>query len=171
VSLFLAEGIQLHSGKLVMASCLDQRVGLVRSYEAGRLVAEERLQLASQQVCGWGMGGGGGQASAPAVAACRCSAAQACCHNAPSPQVPSQEFFCHPVPLGDNLYCKDRPKVVPPARPTDQGGRGGGSESGAADAAAAAAAAASTQQPEESPAADGDHKVNGSPSGVWVSLE
>lgn len=29
------------------------------------------------------------------------------------------EFFCHPVPLGDNLYNKDRPKVVPPPRDSD----------------------------------------------------
>jgi hypothetical protein len=29
------------------------------------------------------------------------------------------EFFCHPVPLGDNLYNKDRAKVVPPPRGAD----------------------------------------------------
>lgn len=51
VSLFLAEGIQLQSGKLVMASCIDDRVGLVRSFGAdGKLESEEKLQLASQQV-------------------------------------------------------------------------------------------------------------------------
>lgn len=31
-------------------------------------------------------------------------------------QVNPNEFFCHPVPLGDNLYSKDRSKVVPPPR-------------------------------------------------------
>lgn len=50
MSLFLAEGIQLQSGKLVMASCRGARVGRVSSYEGGQLVAEEQLQLASQQV-------------------------------------------------------------------------------------------------------------------------
>jgi len=34
-------------------------------------------------------------------------------------QVDEHEFFCHPVPLGDNLYCKERPKVVVPARGAD----------------------------------------------------
>lgn len=34
-------------------------------------------------------------------------------------QVHPNEFFCHPVPLGDNLYNKDRPKVVPPPRGAD----------------------------------------------------
>lgn len=34
-------------------------------------------------------------------------------------QVNAAEFFCHPVPLGDNLYNKNRPKVVPPARGAD----------------------------------------------------
>lgn len=34
-------------------------------------------------------------------------------------QVDRNEFFCHPVPLGDNLYRKDRPKVVPPQRAAD----------------------------------------------------
>lgn len=47
-----------------------------------------------------------------------------------SPQTDRNEFFCHPVPLGNNLYDKEgRPPVVPPAR------KDGG------DAAAAAAAA------------------------------
>lgn len=52
VSLFLAEGIQLQSGKLVTASCISSQVGLVRSFGSdGALECEERLQLASQQVC------------------------------------------------------------------------------------------------------------------------
>jgi hypothetical protein len=51
VSLFLAEGIQLQSGKLVIASCISSQVGLVRSLGTdGALECEERLQLASQQV-------------------------------------------------------------------------------------------------------------------------
>lgn len=57
VSLFLAEGIQLQSGKLVMPSCIHNRVGLVRSFAAdGSLESEEKLQLASQAVStavGW----------------------------------------------------------------------------------------------------------------------
>lgn len=45
-------------------------------------------------------------------------------HHPPSPsKVDANEFFCHPVPLGDNLYCKERPKVVPP--PRAYGGEGG----------------------------------------------
>lgn len=36
-------------------------------------------------------------------------------------QVAAQEFFCHPVPLGANLYDKDRPKVVPPSRSVEGG--------------------------------------------------
>jgi hypothetical protein len=51
VSLFLAEGIQLQSGKLVIASCISSNVGLVRSFGAdGSLESEEKLQLANQQV-------------------------------------------------------------------------------------------------------------------------
>lgn len=46
------------------------------------------------------------------------------------------EFFCHPAPLGDNLYSKDRAKVVPPARTYG-------------DAGAAAAAAAGGEAPLE----------------------
>jgi hypothetical protein len=34
-------------------------------------------------------------------------------------QVNPNEFFCHPVPLGDNLYNKERLKVVPPPRGAD----------------------------------------------------
>lgn len=34
-------------------------------------------------------------------------------------QVDKNEFFCHPVLLGDNLYNKDRPKVLPPPRGRD----------------------------------------------------
>lgn len=53
VSLFLAEGIQLQSGKLVIASCINNKVGLVRSFGAdGTLESEEKLHLASQQVSG-----------------------------------------------------------------------------------------------------------------------
>ncbi|KAI8470611.1 MAG: organic solute transport protein 1-domain-containing protein [Monoraphidium minutum] len=48
-------------------------------------------------------------------------------------QVDPNEFFCHPVPLGDNLYVKDRPRVTPPPR-----AHGGGGGSGGADAAKAA---------------------------------
>lgn len=43
---------------------------------------------------------------------------RACLH---AVQVDPNEFFCHPVPLGDNLYSKDRPKVVPPPRAADAG--------------------------------------------------
>lgn len=51
VSLFLSEGIQLPSGKLVLPSCRRDQVGLVRSFGgSGQLEAEERLSLASQQV-------------------------------------------------------------------------------------------------------------------------
>lgn len=51
VSLFLAEGIQLQSGKLVMPSCRNDTVGMVRSFAAdGTVETEEKLQLASQTV-------------------------------------------------------------------------------------------------------------------------
>eukprot|EP00775_Hariotina_reticulata_P005653 gene5653-5892_t len=40
-------------------------------------------------------------------------------HQLSSQKVHAHEFFCHPVPLGDNLYCKDRPKVVAPVRGAD----------------------------------------------------
>ena len=43
----------------------------------------------------------------------------------PLAQTSPNEFFCHPVLLGDNLYLKDRPKVTPPPR---AGGGGGGGE-------------------------------------------
>eukprot|EP00879_Flechtneria_rotunda_P025244 GHRR01026815.1.p1 GENE.GHRR01026815.1~~GHRR01026815.1.p1 ORF type:complete len:270 (+),score=103.54 GHRR01026815.1:1090-1899(+) len=80
VSLFLSEGIQLSSGKLVIPSCINDQVGIVRTYDAdGKLEGEERLQAASQKA-------------------------------------DMNEFFCHPVPLGDNLYRKDRDEVVPPVR-------------------------------------------------------
>eukprot|EP00879_Flechtneria_rotunda_P032273 GHRR01035452.1.p1 GENE.GHRR01035452.1~~GHRR01035452.1.p1 ORF type:complete len:180 (+),score=54.15 GHRR01035452.1:52-540(+) len=52
VSLFLSEGIQLSSGKLVIPSCINDQVGIVRTYDAdGKLEGEERLQAASQKVC------------------------------------------------------------------------------------------------------------------------
>lgn len=51
VSLFLAEGIQRPCGQLVLPSCVRDQVGLLRRFdEAGQLVGEERLQVASQQV-------------------------------------------------------------------------------------------------------------------------
>lgn len=51
VSLFLSEGIQLPSGKLVMPNCVSDQVGLVRTYGAdGKLESEEKLQLAAQKV-------------------------------------------------------------------------------------------------------------------------
>lgn len=56
MSLFLTEGIQLPSGKLVMASCLNDRVGLVRTFNTdGQLEGEERLPLGSQEVAVWGV--------------------------------------------------------------------------------------------------------------------
>ncbi|GFR51599.1 hypothetical protein Agub_g14023, partial [Astrephomene gubernaculifera] len=36
-----------------------------------------------------------------------------------SSTIDPQEFFVHPVPLGSNLYNKERPKVVPPPRKGD----------------------------------------------------
>jgi hypothetical protein len=52
VSLFLAEGIQQpSSGKLVVPSCINDQVGLVRSFDdTGRLEREERVQVNSQKV-------------------------------------------------------------------------------------------------------------------------
>lgn len=51
VSLFLNEGIQLQSGKLVMPSCCNDQVGVVRTFGAdGKLESEEKLQVASQKV-------------------------------------------------------------------------------------------------------------------------
>ncbi|KAF8072801.1 Oscp1 [Scenedesmus sp. PABB004] len=94
VSLFLAEGIQLHSARLVAPSCLCARVGAVRLYDAaGRLQAEQRHDVASQQARRGGAASRGRRVHAAAA-----------------------EFFCHPVPLGDNLYRKDRAQVVPPPR-------------------------------------------------------
>lgn len=48
------------------------------------------------------------------------------------------EFFCHPVALGDNLYRKDREKAVPPPRSADT------------DAAKSSAGAQPQQQPAQS---------------------
>ena len=49
VSLFLAEGIQLGSGRLVIPGCLGDDVGIVRSYrDSGALAHEHKLSLASQ---------------------------------------------------------------------------------------------------------------------------
>lgn len=51
MSLFLSEGIQLQSGKLVMPSCINDQVGVVRTFDAdGKQAGEEKLQVASQKV-------------------------------------------------------------------------------------------------------------------------
>lgn len=36
-----------------------------------------------------------------------------------SQQVNPDDYFCHPVPLGANMYNKERPKVIPPPRKGD----------------------------------------------------
>lgn len=41
------------------------------------------------------------------------------CPCIPVCQTPAAEFFCHPIPLGDNLYRKDRDRVAPPQRTAD----------------------------------------------------
>jgi hypothetical protein len=131
VSLFLAEGIQQQSGKLIIASCINDRVGLVRSFAAdGSLECEEKLPMASQKV---------GRRGQIWLHGDTCTCVFHWCieqfttsHTRSSTvhpkslatvdlvlQVNPAEFFCHPVPLGDNLYNKNRPKVVPPARGAD----------------------------------------------------
>jgi len=126
----------------VVPGCTKDQVGFVRTFgKAGSVQAEERHQLSSQKVrratqvlillmhlemvviaalCGprrspttawsenWKL------SSATTRILC-CLVSTACLPL----QVDEHEFFCHPVPLGDNLYCKERPKVVVPARGAD----------------------------------------------------
>jgi hypothetical protein len=54
-----------------------------------------------------------------------------------TPQADGNEFFCHPVPFGDNLYAKERLRVAPPRRAHDEK-PGATSSSGAGGSAAAA---------------------------------
>lgn len=44
-------------------------------------------------------------------------------------QIDPNEFFCHPLPPGDSIYSRDRPRVTAPKRTHGEaGGGGGGSE-------------------------------------------
>lgn len=51
VSLFLAEGIQSSSGRLILPSCIENSVGMVRTYDMkGKIESERRLPLQCLQV-------------------------------------------------------------------------------------------------------------------------
>lgn len=150
VSLFLAEGIQLQSGKLVVPGCLSDQVGIVRTFDAaGRLESEEKLMLDSQKVrlsscCGSScvdvkavvllcdtdskLLDDPDQRSCLSLLSSDCQSLWQRCHRVRDTgvfdvtavlQADVNEFFCHPVLLGDNLYNKDRPKVVPPLRDSE----------------------------------------------------
>ncbi|GBF93200.1 hypothetical protein Rsub_05932 [Raphidocelis subcapitata] len=105
VSLFLAEGIQAPDGRIVLPSCLKSGGGAGADVPLGRV----RMFGADGRVAS--------EQRRPLAVM----------------QVDQREFFCHPVPLGGNLYAQGRPKVVPPLRRHDGAG-------GAVGSAAAAAA-------------------------------
>jgi len=143
ISLFLTEGIQAPNGSFVLPSCCNNlaasgwasssgggggpavgevALGRVRMFDAsGRLECEERHPLAVLQVS-YGMVVQNSRsvealeawnAHAFGLLPTYSSTRSPIPPIHPSMQVDPNEFFCHPVPLGDNLYDKERPKVVP----------------------------------------------------------